>query len=218
MNVRIQAIQINIYQLSAFPEDRIRTLISELNVHYDKVNSYLEAKIFGENLDAEVIESLAKLNEISRLAPYGINNPDSGDFRLGVDLLVSVIALLTTDAGHQSTKKNLLDLGWSLHSRLYNLSYGVLVDSAFLYQWLKRKDLVRSQNMPLWRDNYSNSNSALIKFEPSDDELNDYFNKNQQKTFEYMVFKMGLNKEEINPFSNQQAIDFYHYYQTLSQF
>jgi len=140
MNVRIQVIlinQIHKYNFSAFPDDRIRALISELNVHYDKINNYLEAEVSREKLNVEIIDSLAKLNEINRLAPYRIdNNLNSGDFRLGVDLLESVIALLTTDAGHHSTRSNLLDLGWSLLSKLYSFSYEELVDSALLYQWL----------------------------------------------------------------------------------
>lgn len=222
MNIRIQAIQINqinIYNFSAFPEDRIRALISELNVHYEKINNYLEAEVSGEKLNVEVIDSLAKLNEINRLAPYRIdNNPNSGDFRLGVDLLESVIALLTTDAGHQSTRSNLLDLGWSLLSKLYSFSYEGLVDSALLYQWLKGKDLVRSHSISRWGRTYGDYNSTRIKFEPSVDELNDFFSRNQQKIFEYMVFEMAPNKEEIDPFSNLQAVDFYHYHQVLSRF
>lgn len=222
MNVRIQAIQINqinIYNFSAFPNDRIRTLISELNVHYEKINSYLEAEVSGEKLNVEVIDSLAKLNEINRLAPYRIdNNPNSGDFRLGVDLLDSVIALLTTDAGHQSTKKSLLNLGWSLLSKLYGFSYEGLLDAALQYQWLKRKNLARSHGIARWGSSYGNYNSTRIKFEPSDEELNGFFLKNQQKLFEYMVFEMGPNKEEVDPFSDPQAGDFYHYHQVLSQF
>ncbi|MCX3310402.1 hypothetical protein ORN12_15575 [Pantoea vagans] len=219
MNVIIQAIQINIYNFNAFPYNRIKTLISELNVHYEKINNYLEAEVSGEKLNVEVIDSLVKLNEINRLAPYRIdNNPNSGDFRLGVDLLESVIALLTTDAGHQCTKKNLLTLGWSLLSKLYSFSYERLIDSALLYQWLKRKELVRSYNITHWGTNYGNVNLTRSKFEPSDDELDNFFNRNQQKIFEYMVFEMIPNKEEIDPFSNTQAVDFYHYHQLLRQF
>ena len=222
MNVRIQAIQINqinIYNLNAFPEDRIRALISELNVHYEKINNYLEAEVSGEKLNVEVIDSLAKLNEINRLAPYRMdNNFYSGDFRLGVDILDSVIALLTTDAGHQSTKNNLLSLGWSLLGKLSSFTYENLVYSALLYQWLKSKKLVRSSNITHWRTSYGNYNSTRIKFEPSDCELNDFFTENQQKIFEYMVFEMNPNKEEIDPFSNSQAVDFYSYHQLLSQF
>ena len=65
---------------------------------------------------------------------------------------------------------------------------------------------------------YGNYNSTRIKFEPSDCELNDFFTENQQKIFEYMVFEMNPNKEEIDPFSNSQAVDFYSYHQLLSQF
>ena len=222
MDIKIQAIQINqinIYNFSAFPEDRIRTLISELNVHYDKINNYLESEVSGERLNVEVIDSLAKLNEINRLAPYRLDtNPNSGDFRLGVDLLESVIALLTTNAGHQSTKKNLIELGWSLLHKLYNFSFDGLVDSAYLYQWLKNKNLVRSHSISCWGERYNGTSSTRIKFEPTDDELTDFFDKNQQKIFEYMAFEMLPNKEETNPFSNSQAVDFYHYHQTLVNF
>jgi hypothetical protein len=52
MNVKIQKIniiQINIYNFNTFPDDRIRGLISELNVHYEKINNYLEAKVSGKH-------------------------------------------------------------------------------------------------------------------------------------------------------------------------
>ncbi len=119
MNVEIKTIQINqinIYKLSVFPEDRIKILISELNVHYEKINNYNESGIIGEKIDVEVIDSLTKLNEIIRLgSPYKISyNQNSGDFRFGVDLLESVIALLNTEVGHQSTRNKLLNLGRDL--------------------------------------------------------------------------------------------------------
>ncbi|EKO3590947.1 hypothetical protein N6C01_003426 [Vibrio metschnikovii] len=222
MDIKIQIIQINqinMYSFSAFPEDRIRILISELNVHYDKINNYLESEVSGEHLNVEVIDSLAKLNEINRLAPFRLNNnPNSGDFRLGIDILESVIALLSTGAGHQSTKNNLIDLGWSLLNKLYSFSFDRLVDSAFLYQWLKSKGLARSHSIYYWNGNYGNIKLTRIKFEPSDDELARFFDKNQQRIFEYMTFEMLPGKEEIDPFSNPQAEDFYHYHQTLMNF
>lgn len=222
MNVKIQKIQIiqiNIYNLSAFPHDRIRGLISELNVHYEKINNYLEAKVSGETLNVEVINSLAKLKEIDRLAPLLIDrNSHVNDFKLGVDLLNSVIALLGTDAGHQSTKSNLLTLGRSLLGKLYSISYDELLDSALRYQWLKSKNLVKSHNITRWRTNNGDYNSARIKFEPSDFELDDYFTRNQQRIFEYMVFEMTPDKQERDPFSNLQHVDFYHYHTLLSQF
>jgi len=220
MNIKIKALQINqinIYNFSAFPVDRIRILISELNVHYEKINSYLDAEVSGERLNIEVIDSLAKLNEIDRLAPYRLDeNPNSGDFRLGVDLLESVIALLKTDAGHVTTKKNLLSLGWSLLHKLYRFSFDELVNSALRYKWLKGRGLIRNHSIHRWGSRYEEHNSSRIKFDPSDDDLNKFFEINQQKIFEYMVFEMEQNKEEVDPFSNPQAVDFYHYYQTLS--
>ena len=52
MGVRIQEIQINqinVYSFSAFSDDRIRVLISELNVHYGKINSYFDADVSEKN-------------------------------------------------------------------------------------------------------------------------------------------------------------------------
>lgn len=222
MNIKIQAIQINqinIYNFSAFPADRIGTLISELNVHYGKINNYLEAEVSGEKLNIEVIDSLAKLKEIDRLAPYRLDdNPNSGDFRLGVELLESVIALLKTDAGHVATKNNILNLGWSLLNRLYRFSFDGLVESALLYNWLKGRKLIRIHRIDNWGSCYQEFKSDRIEFKPSDEDLNKFFESNQQKIFEYMVFEMDRSKEEVDPFSNYQAADFYHYHQTLSGF
>jgi hypothetical protein len=190
-------------------------LISELNVHYDKINNYIESEILGEAINIEVISSLAKLNEINRLAPRLINNdPYSGDFRLGIDVLESILAILQTGAGHQSTKKNLLNLAWDLLYKLYNFSYDNLIYSALLYQWLNKYDLIRSHSLRTW---YGHSkNKDQISFNPTDEDLDDFHNKNKQKIYRYMVFDMHDQKEEQDPFSNQQAKDFYHYYETLS--
>ena len=222
MDIKIQVIQINqvnIYKFSAFPEERIKNIVSELNVHYDKINNYIEAGISGDTLNLEVINSLAKLKEISRLAPYKINiDPYSGDFRLGIDLLESVVALLKTDAGHNSTQKNLLDLGWDLLEKLYSFSFDNLVNGSLLYQWLKSKDLIRNHTIIHWGGVYESTPDDKIRFKPTEDELESFYNRNQQKIHEYMVFDMNDNKEESNPMSDQQASDYYHYHQVLKQF
>jgi len=222
MDIKIQVIQINqvnIYKFSAFPEERIKNIVSELNVHYDKINNYIEAGISGDTLNLEVINSLAKLKEISRLAPYKINiDPYSGDFRLGIDLLESVVALLKTDAGHNSTQKNLLDLGCDLLEKLYSFSFDNLVNGSLLYQWLKSKDLIRNHTIIHWGGVYESTPDDKIRFKPTEDELESFYNRNQQKIHEYMVFDMNDNKEESNPMSDQQASDYYHYHQVLKQF
>lgn len=222
MNVKIQAIQINqvnIYRFSVLPEERIKNLISELNVHYDKINNYLDSEISGETLNVEVIDSLAKLNEINRLAPYKLNNdPNSGDFRLGIDLLESVIALLKTGAGHHSTKQKLVNLGWGLIEKLYNFSFDNLVNNALFYQWLKSKNLIRNHSVMHWGDAFQCSQDSKIRFKPTESDLEDFYKKNQQRIYEYMVFEMNDHKQENDPMGNQQASEFYHYHQTMKQF
>ena len=59
--------------------------------------------------------------------------------------------------------------------------------------------------------------SVSSGFKPTEDELNEYYLNNQQKVYEYMVFEMDDHKEEIDPLSNFQAVEFYHYYETLKQ-
>lgn len=213
----IQVNQIQMYRLSSFPEQRINDLISELNVHYGKINGYIEAQISQDKIDVEIIDSLAKLEEIIRLAPYQIqSNQLSGDFRLGIDLLESVIALLNTRAGHESARKKLLDLGWNLLKKLYQFSYDRLVREALLFSWLKLNNLVRHQGF--YRNGFHRSLRVgeRIEFSPSKEEVDDFYNANRGEIYQYMIHEMGPNIMPIDPFSQFDAANFYHYYQTLS--
>lgn len=220
MTINIQINIINVYRLDAFPEDRVNHLISELNVHYENINGYLEANINNDQINMEVINSFSKINEISRLAPRKINNhPYRGDFRLGVDLLNSILFLLKTGAGHESVRRKFLDLGWSFLYKLYDLSYAELIESSLLYHWLKNKNLVQSHGVVARRyRNYSaDTRNEKRIFSPSSDEIHAFYEKNSQKIYEYMVYEMSEDKYPTNPFSDQHACDFYHYYQMLSE-
>ncbi|MCK2087498.1 hypothetical protein MXC99_04830 [Thauera aromatica] len=215
--IAIQINQIQIYRLSSFPEQRINQLVSELNVHYGKINNYIEAQIERERIDVEVIDSLTKLEEIARLAPHRIQvTPMSGDFRLGVDLLESIIALLNTQSGHASTRKNLLNLGWDLLRKLYPFSYERLVQEALRFSWLKRNNLVRSHEISRWNHQGTSQNESKVRFSPSEEEIDNFYNKNRQELYEYMIYEMGSDRSPPDPFDQLEAADFYHYHRTLS--
>lgn len=215
--IATQINKIQIYKLSSFPENRINELISDLNVHYGKINGYIEAQIAQEKISIEVIDSLAKLEEINRLAPRRIqSNPMSGDFRLGVDLLESIIALLNTGSGHESTRKKLLDLGWSLISKLYEFSYERLVHEALLFNWLKLNNLVRPHETHRYSYPGAGQVGNKIEFSPSKEEIDNFYNTNKSEIYQYMVYEMGADKTPSDPFCQTEAADFYHYHQTLS--
>jgi hypothetical protein len=217
MNVKIQAIiinQVNNYTLSAFPEERTKTLISELNVHYEKINNYIESEISGENIDIELINSLAKLNEISRLSSVQIIKAYSGDYRFTIDLLESVIALLQCQAGNSSIREKLRVLGWQLMDKLYNYSFDNLVYDALVYHWLKSKNLIRSVSLRAWSSPLSKPNNKIV-FESTEQELDKFYEKNKQKLYEIMTFELNQSSELQDPFSEQQNQDYYHYHQTL---
>lgn len=215
--IAIQINNIQIYRLSSFPEQRINELISELNVHYGKINSYIEARIDQEKVNIEVIDSLAKLEEIDRLAPHRIqSNPMTGDFRLGVDLLESIIALLNTQSGHKSTRDKLLKLGWDLLRKLYQFSYEQLKNEALLFSWLKRHNLVRPHEISRWDYPRSSQNGEKLKFSPSKKEIDKFYENNREEIYQYLVYEMGPDKTPSDPFCQPDVADFYHYHQTLS--
>lgn len=218
MNLIVNQINIiNTYQLSSFPEQKINELISDLNVHYGKINSYIEAKIDQEKINIEVIDSLAKLEEINRLVPYTIqSNSMTSDFRLGVDLLESIIALLNTQSGHESTREKLLNLGWNLLQKLYPFSYEKLKNEALLFNWLKHYNLVKSNGISRWDYQKSKPNDKKLKFSPSEEELEKFYENNREEIYQYMVHAMGPDIEPSDPFRQANAADFYHYHQTLS--
>lgn len=213
-SIKIQINKINFYKLSAFPEDRINNLISELNIHYAKINSYIEIEVGGEKLDIEVADALVKLEEILRLSPHG-GNLHGGDFGLGISLLDSVIAVLQTKAGHGNTRTKLLDLGWSLIGKLYPYSINKIIDESLLYLWLKSKGFA-SENKANFRRGHTPSKDEKLIFIPSEDDIQSFYQKNSQMIYEYMVYEMDGRRKPVNPFSDLQVRNFYHHHQTLS--
>ena len=206
---------INNYRLSSFPEDRINTLVSELNVHYQKLNGYIEHEISGEKIDIELIDALSKLSEISRLAPARIENSTfSGDYRFAVEVLESVIALAQSSSQSPSIRKKIISFGWEIFEKIYDYSFKCLVNESLAYHWLKKRNLINTRGMRSW---YSqpHKNDNAIKFEPSESDLEDFYQKNKQKLYEFMVFNLNRSTELHDPFSNQHESDYYHYYKTL---
>jgi hypothetical protein len=215
----IQLNQVNLYQLSEFPKDRIKTLISELNVHYEKIKNYLESEVSGDKIDVEVIDSLAKLNEIYRLAPpYKISFEGSrADFRFGVELLESVIALLNTKAGSKPARNKLLELGWDFLDKLYNFSYDNLVSGSLFYHWLKKNNLLQARRAVPTRYNHRGTSHTepKIRFEPSDEEIEEFYEANKHEIYRYMIFEMNGTNEERDPLAQPQESNYYHYYKSL---
>lgn len=218
MNFNITNTQINIinnYRLSAFPEDRINTLISELNVHYQKINGYIEHEISGEKVDIELIDALSKLTEISRLSPARIgDNTFSGDYRFAVEVLDSAITLAQSSSKNPSIRKRIISFGWDMLEKIYSYSFESLTKESLAYHWLKKRNLISTHRMRAW-DSYTHRNDSRIKFEPSDEDLEDFYQNNKQRLYEFMVFDLNRNTELQDPFSDQHKEDFYHYYKTL---
>lgn len=215
----IQIIQINVNKLSTFPKERIEGLISELNIHYDKINGYLECEVPSETLNVEVVDCLAKLNEIARLAPVKFDkNSYRDDFQLGIALLESVIALLEMGTGHNATKQKLLDLGWNLLGNLYDFSVGDLELSSLRYQWLKNKGLIKQYNMVSYRRRNDRNLDESLSAKFTEHELEEFYQKNKQYLYEYMAFYMKEGKQEFDQLDDTQASNFYRYHQTLAKF
>lgn len=217
--MNINAIQINespIYRARLLLEPRIIALISELNVHFGKINYYREEQLTEDKINLEVIDSLTILEEINRLVPQQIEAiPGSGDFKLGVDLLESIIALLNTQSGYEGTRTKLLSLGLNLNQRLYRFSYESLVHEAFIFNWLKLNKLVQSPKIPRNRYQSAERVGKIIKFSPSKEDIDNFYNANKSEIYQYMVRHMGPDKTTEDPFGQAGAADFYHYHQTL---
>ncbi|KKC98821.1 hypothetical protein [Photobacterium halotolerans] len=215
----IQLNQVNLYQLREFPKDRIKTLISELNVHYEKINNYLESEVSGDKIDVEVIDSLVKLNEVYRLAPPDkISFEESrADFIFFVELLESVIALLNTKAGSKPARNKLLELGWDLLEKLYNFSYKKLVSGSLLYHWLKKNNLLQARRAELTRYKHRRTSHTepKIRFEPSDEEIEDFYEANKHEIYMHMIFKMNGTNEDRDPLAQPHESNYYHYYKSL---
>lgn len=218
MSVSIRNTQINIinnYRLSAFPEDRINTLISELNVHYQKINGYIEHEISGEKVDIELIDALSKLTEISRLSPARIeDNTFSGDYRFAVEVIDSAIALAQSSSKNPAIQKKIISFGWDMLEKIYSYSFESLTNESLAYRWLKKRNLISTHAMQAW---YSqpHKNDSKINFEPSDEDLEAFYQNNKQRLYEFMVFDLSRSTELCDPFSSQHKADYYHYYKTL---
>lgn len=217
MNVDIRNTQINIinnYRLSIFPEDRVKTLISELNVHYRKINFYIEHGVEEGKIDIELIDALSKLAEISDLFPRRVrDNLRSDDYRFAVDLLDSVIVLAQFPYGNSSIRKNIICFGWSLHKIIYGYQFESLMKESLFYHWIKKRNLIRTYAKAWYVRPHKND--CKIRFEPSDEDLEIFYQKNRQWLYERMVFDLTSSTELCDPFSDQHKADYYHYYKTL---
>lgn len=215
--ISIQINSINLYELDSFPERKVKDLVSDLNINYSKINKYIEAQVDKEKINIEVINSLTNLEEIYRLVPIRMQSGAiSGEFRLGIDLLESIIALLNTQSGHKSTRNGLLTLGWNLLNRLYSFSYDRLRGEALLFHWLKRYHLVRENEISTRRYRGREEKERKIKFSPSEEDVDSFYEENREKIYRYMVYEMGQNQLPSDPFLQSDAADFYHFHQTLS--
>ena len=226
----VKLIQVNIinnYSLSAFPEDRIKALISELNVHYEKINNYIEMDIASEKINVEFIDAYTKLNEIIRLSPAQIsNNEYSGDYRLSTDILDSILALLQIAPRDCRVKSKLKDLGLKLVERVFGMNIDSIVSNGLFYRWLDKYKLIVKHNMMFMPTiinyegfGYSNGESnqpKRVEFKPTDDELNSFYEKNKVRLYEIMVQEKNGFGDLKDPFSVQHTKDYYHYYYSLS--
>ncbi|WOX50113.1 hypothetical protein R2B70_09100 [Aeromonas sp. XH] len=224
----VKLIQVNIinnYILSAFPEERIKILISELNVHYGKINNYIEMDVASENINIEFIDVYAKLNEIIRLSPTKISHDQfSGDYMLSKDILDSILALLQIAPRDCKIQNKLKDLGLNLVERVFgNDIQSVILDGLF-YRWLDKYKLIVKFDISMPTINYEafglsddeNNEPKKIKFEPSDNELNSFYEANKISIYKNMVEEKNGFINFKDPFSEPHIKDFYHYYYSLS--
>ncbi|WP_215406635.1 hypothetical protein [Vibrio gigantis] len=222
--LEVNTVQINIinnYKLSAFPEDRINTLISELNVHYGKINNYIEMEMAGDKINLEFVDAYIKLNEIFRLSPKRINHdPYSGDFMLGMDIINSILALLQSSSGDIKTRQKVKDLGWDLVERLFDYNFDKIVKNGLFYRWLDSKKLITKSGLYMsnWDVFLDKTNEPKrIPFEPSEHDLNAFYEENKDRIYELMVAEKNGFSELKDPFSDEQIQDFYHYYCSLDE-
>ena len=128
--IEINAFQINIiqnYKLSLFPEDRIKALISELSVHYEKINKYIEIDMAEDKINFELVDIYAKLKEIMKLSTptVTISDPNSDDYKFATDLIESILALHKLPFASEKMRDNLAVLGWELLTKIHNDLIGV---------------------------------------------------------------------------------------------
>lgn len=211
ITIKISTIQIIGLDLSQ--KQRINQLISELNVHFGKINKYIDEQVKGEKIDIEVIDSFVKLREIARLAQA---DSMSGESRLRVDLLESIIALLNTQSGSESTRTDLQSLGWDLLPQMYPFDYETLVQETLRFSWLKRNNLIRSERTPTRNYQSRSKNDNKKRYVPSEEEVDNFYKENRQKLYEYMINEMASDKSPPDPFSQSGATEFCYYHWTLS--
>lgn len=221
----IQINIINIYGLSAFPEDRIKALISELNVHYGKINNYIEMDVASEKINVEFIDAYTKLSEIMRLSPTKISHDQfSGDYRLSTDILDSILALLQIAPRDCKIQNKLKDLGFNLVKHVFGNDIKSIISHGLYYRWLDKYKLIVKLDMLMPTINYEvfgysegeSNEPKKIKFEPSDNELDSFYESNKIRLYELMVKEKNGFSDLKDPFSEQHIKDFYHYYHALS--
>jgi len=212
MSIKIQAIAINIFQMSMFPNDRVSTLVSELHVHYEKINSYIDSKISDEVMEIEMIGALSVLKEISRLTSSE-----------GEKILNSVIALLSCSAGSVEIRGKYKEFSLECLDGLFSGSLDCFIDQSLFYRWLKKNNLVGEDYNCQWfpEDDFfpgdDENKCRRIVFSPDEKDIDQFYKKNKIRIYEDMVSEQNQFRDLRDPFDGAEAQDFYHYKMMLDE-
>jgi hypothetical protein len=221
--VNVQLIQVNIFV--SFGIDRVRQLISELNVHYNTLLNYRESGLSAEELTKDLVDAYAKLYELDNLIRYRCGSSEL------TTILDSIIALLELTEQGQPVRSKLKALGKQIVEQLHPSSLNHLLDEALRYKWLRKYGLVspsmsspeRRVSSRFWQYGTAHEKPIInqppyYRFEPTDIELEEYFNKNKVDLLHYLVNDVQPNSIAQNPMERPGVSDLYHYTVYLNKF
>ncbi|POA74393.1 hypothetical protein [Pseudomonas sp. DP16D-R1] len=221
--MNVQLIQVNLFV--NYGVDRVGQLISELNVHYNALLNYGENGL-GESEFAkkELIDAYAKLHELSEFLRH------EGGTQTVTVMLDSIIALLKLTKLDQPVRGKLKSLGKQVVQWIHPDPLSQLLDEALRYRWLRKYNLVQPSMDSAERrvssrwskiDKHETQRLELppsYKFEPSDIELENYFNSNKVDLLHYLVKEVQPNVIMQDPMRRPDAKALYHYTAYLDQF
>lgn len=134
-------------------------------------------------------------------------------------LLDSVIALINTQAGREDVRKEVIEFGFLKCEKLYDtlpLNHDSLMYRAYLFHWLKFNEPIIASGNIYQYDLYQNmEQSKIIKLSPSENDIINFYNTNKKSIYSFMIDEMK-SKHLPDSFYEIEAVNYYHYYQTLS--
>lgn len=141
-------------------------------------------------------------------------------FSIKNEVLDSLLCLIKLDGISHRIRVEFIKFAFLVLKGTYeDIKFDELVNDAFIFRFLKKEELIKPGRLVRHRrvpEMHTQINSDKDKsFDPSDDEIEQFFNVNRAQFFKLMMCGEAENFED--PMDKAENNKFYHYYLTLRE-